>query len=676
VSRALTCMVVAAAGLAALAPTASSAGGASAVHTAKKHSKPRALRVRLVALSRARATRTGRVRVRVRARRRGRVRIVLRVRSRRKGVRVTRAAKRRTVRLPAGRTRTLTLRLTRRARRLLRSCVTVRLSVAAGRVRRPRARARSSRRYRPGRLCGAAAQPDGFNGDWPQWSFDLSGSRYNPAERTLTARNAGRLELKWAFAVPNTDGAQSSQPAVVGNTVYVGGRNGIFYALDALTGKERWEFDTRVVVGEKVPNPGLFPDPSASSGTNPLRDGPAVANGLVYFGDFNGYLYALDARTGRLRWATKLDSYVQAIVTGSPLYYRGVVYVGVSSNEVFTSSSPTYECCRARGSMVALDAATGKIRWKYYTVPEPKPAGRNSFGAQRYEPSGVSVWNTPAIDPASGRLHFGTSQNYTGETDHADAMIALDSASGTERWHHQLTQKDKWTAQCLFPVPGGNCPDPGPDFDFGSSANLFKVGKRRLVGQGQKSGVYHVLDARTGQIVWQTILNRASGKGGAGGQEGIQWGTAYDGERIYASTNQANPGTLFALDPASGRALWRAPNPANGCSSGGANAAKPGDCSLALPAAASVTPGVVWEGSRDGKMRAYSADRGHVLWEYDTARPFTGTNGLPGKGGSISGAGAAISRGMVYVNSGYQTANSPFTGISGNVLLAFGLPGR
>src|SRR3712207_1430475 len=130
-------------------------------------------------------------------------------------------------------------------------------------------------------------------------------------------------------------------------------------------------------------------------------------------------------------------------------------------------------------------------------------------------------------------------------------------------------------------------------------------GGRLLVGQGQKSGVYHVLDARTGEIVWQTILNKASGEGGAGGQEGIQWGTSYDGERIYASTNQGNPGTLFALDPATGHGLWRTPSPPEGCTTGGAAASRPGDCTPSLPAAVSTTPGLVFEGSRDGKMRVY-----------------------------------------------------------------------
>ena len=585
----------------------------------------------------------------------------------------------RTVRLKSNRSRRVRLALTERGLRVLRTCerLVLRATVARQGGKR-RAVRRTYRRGSRGCLPQAAPGPLARKGDWPAWGFDLAGGRHNPYERKLTPAAVPKLKLKWAFAVPDADGAQSSQPAVVGDTIYFGGRNGIFYALDARSGKTRWTFDTRSVVTPGGDDPGQAPPgggstPPGSAKRNLLRNGPAVVDGAVYFGDFTGFMYSLDAATGKLRWATELDLHPHAIITGSPTVYDGRVYMGVSSNEVFTALAPTYPCCQARGSMVAVDAQTGKIVWRYYTVPAPQLSGTNSYGAKRYEPSGVSVWNTPAIDHRSRSLHFGTSQNYTGETDRADAMIALKVRNGRERWGRQLTKGDNWTAACLFPTPGGNCPDPGPDFDFGSSANLFRAGGRLIHGQGQKSGVYHALDARTGKIVWQTILNKASGEGGAGGQEGIQWGSAYDGRRLYVSTNIASPGTLFALDPKSGKGLWKTPNPEDGCTTGGAAESDAGDCEPALPAAVSTTPGVVWEGGRDGKMRAYAAETGRLLWEYDTARPYETVNGEAGNGGSLSGGGAVVSRGMLYVNSGYQTASSPATGISGNVLLAFGL---
>src|SRR5438270_8987082 len=109
---------------------------------------------------------------------------------------------------------------------------------------------------------------------WRSWGFDVRGSRFNGAERAITPKNVQGLKLKWAFAVPTATG-QQSQPAVVRNTLYFGGTNGVFYALNATTGKRRWSFDTKPVV-------------HAGATGNPLRDGPAVSGGIVYFGDKKG----------------------------------------------------------------------------------------------------------------------------------------------------------------------------------------------------------------------------------------------------------------------------------------------------------------------------------------------------------------------------------------------------
>jgi polyvinyl alcohol dehydrogenase (cytochrome) len=164
--------------------------------------------------------------------------------------------------------------------------------------------------------------------------------------------------------------------------------------------------------------------------------------------------------------------------------------------------------------------------------------------------------------------------------------------------------------------------------------------------------------------VWQTQLS-VGGKGGIGG---IQWGSSWDGSKLYVATHQANPGQLFALDPATGSILWHNPNPADGCTTGGA--ATTTTCVLALPAAVTTIPGVAFEGSLDGKLRAYNTSNGTILWQYDTEQTYTGTNGVTGKGGAINAAGATVTGGMVYVNSGYALFGD---GTPGGVLLGFGL---
>ena len=219
---------------------------------------------------------------------------------------------------------------------------------------------------------------------------------------------------------------------------------------------------------------------------------------------------------------------------------------------------------------------------------------------------------------------------------------------------------------------GPNCPTLNPndkDYDV-QSPNIFYTvisnRLRKLIGVEQKSGVYHALDHETGAVVWQRQLS-----GGGGGLGGIQRGTSWDGERIYVATHDAQPGTLFALNPSNGQVIWSKPNPANGCDG------KPNrpQCRLALPAATTTVPGVVFQGSWDGNLRAHDARNGNILWQYNTYRSFYGTNGLTGQGGSINGAGAAVVGDMVFVNSGYS-AFGPGASLAGNVLLAFSLNGN
>ncbi len=501
--------------------------------------------------------------------------------------------------------------------------------------------------------------------NWSSWGHDLLNSRFNPFANDIRPGNVAKLALKWAFVFPDATTA-ASQPAIVDDTLYVGGWNAKFYALNAKTGQVKWSYDTTSFTGALPP------------GQNAVRNGPAVAGGKVYFGDLTGNLYALDARTGAFSWAKKLDSHPATRLTSSPVVWNGRVYIGVSSAETGIALNPQYPCCTFRGSMVALNARNGDEIWRYYPIAQtPQQTGVNAIGTPQFGPSGAPIWSSPAIDPLAGLLYFGTGQNYSNPaTNRSDSIIALELGTGRERWATQLTPNDRWNLACnpeLFgfpPTPFPNCPLPNvdnKDFDFGSSPNIFVAWKdgrlRTLVGAGQKSGIYHTLDAATGQIVWQTQVSI----GGVAGSGGIQWGTSWDGQRLYVSTHQANPGSLNALDPATGRILWTNKNPADGCTTGGA--ANDPDCRLAMPAAPSTVPGLVFAGSWDGKFRAYDSRSGKILWSYDTHQNFTGTNGLTGRGGSINGAGASIVDGTVYINSGYQPF--PNGGMAGNVLLAF-----
>lgn len=504
-------------------------------------------------------------------------------------------------------------------------------------------------------LAGSASATRVPAQDWATWTRDLSGSRYAAGEYRINPHNVGKLKLKWAFAYPRTGSTVvRSEPAVVGDTIYFGGSDGKFYARNARTGAARWEFDLTSV------------DPD---GFAVVWDGPAVAGGKVFFGDARGYFYALDARSGRLAWSTRIDAHPAATVTSSPIVYGGRVYVGVSSGE--NTLGRDYPCCTFRGHVDALDARTGALDWRYYTVPRPKRTGTWPSGAAKYEPSGAGVWSSPVIDPRSGTLYVGTGQNYTGSAGDVDTLLALNARTGAVRWKNQVTKADTWRSLCNDPEPEGYCPGLGDgsalDYDIGATPNIFRVGGRTLVGVGQKVGVYHAFDAATGAVVWRRQLGVPLPSGGV---SGIQWGSSFDGRRLYIATYYADPGTLFAVDPADGRVLWQTPNPADGCTTGGA--AQYPDCALAHAPAATSSPGLVWEGANDGKLRAYASRTGEVLWTYDTLRTFTGVNGIEGVGSAISGTGggAVVSHGMVYVQSGY---GPEYSTDKGHVLLAFGL---
>jgi len=492
------------------------------------------------------------------------------------------------------------------------------------------------------------------SGDWPAFQKDLSGSRYNGAERSITPANVAGLRLKWSFAFPYVASAiPQGQPTVAGGTVYTGGPDGKLYAINARTGQVRWTFS--------LATPAV------------VRNTPVVSGGRIVFGDTKGRLYAVRRTTGELLWSTPLDTHPTARMSSSPVVHGGKVFVGLSSSD--NVGGTDYACCTFRGHLDAVDLTDGSVLWRHYTVPEPRQVGTWPSGAARYEPSGAGVWGSPTVDPRTGTVYVGTGQNYTGTEGESDSLLALNAETGQVRWTRQMTHPDTWRLLCSLPnTPPGYCPgaEDGTDLDYDLAAlpNLFTVNGRPLVGIGQKSGIYHVLDARTGAIVWQRLL--ATPPPGPAVVFGIQWGTAYDGRRLYVATDQADPGTLYALDPATGALLWQTPNPADGCTTGGA-AAYPDVCFLAHPSAVSASPGLVYEGSTDGKVRAYRSDSGAVAWTYDTLRDFDGVNGLPGRGGAVSGnaGGVVVSDGMLFVRPG-QWPVYPDTRGRGLVLLAFG----
>lgn len=527
---------------------------------------------------------------------------------------------------------------------------------------------------------------------WPSAAQSILGNRSQPLETTLNTTNVSQLKPKWVFTMNGTAG-ESATPTVADGVVYFPDWNGYLYAVNAQTGGLIWQRQISSYDGQ----------PGQVSRNSPLIDG----NALI-LGDNAGsaqpagaHVFAVSRADGHLLWSTQVDSNPAAIVTSSPVAVGNEIVVGIASNEEADAESASYTCCSFRGAVAALDATSGHLLWKTYTVPSNAAQGgdSNTPCASSGPPTGCgytggAVWATPTVNTATNEVFVGTGNNYTtpdratacatadqnanppiddskctAPNDYFDSVLALNLQTGQIVWGHKVQGYDAWNVACLVGYqPGATwCPAPGsPDFDFGgSSPNLFVVQgsnghPETLVGDGQKSGIYWAFDPNNGKVVWDRLVGPGTSLGG------IEWGSAYDGQRIY--TPEANP----ALGPPNGYTLCCGGGTATGGSWAGLDpqtgafdwqTAVPGDYAALGPV--SVANGVMYGESMDGSstdpdMFALDASTGKVLWSYAA--------------GSSVIAGPAIVDGTVYWGAGYTHLGLPqFTG--NNRLYAFTLNG-
>ena len=481
---------------------------------------------------------------------------------------------------------------------------------------------------------------------WNGWGNDPTNARFQPAAAAgLTTRSVPKLTLKWAFGIPGGT-AMTAQPTVFAGRLFFGSENGTVYALDATTGCTYWQFKADAGVRSAV-------SVGPIAGTRPVKY-------AAYFGDFRANVHAVDALTGERIWSLKVDDHAAARITGGPTLVDGRLYVPVSSLEELPGARPNYPCCTFRGSIVAIDANTGKQLWKTYTIPEaPTMAGKNAVGTPLWKPAGAAVWAAPTVDVGRKLLYAATGNAYTDPAaPTSDAVIAMSLETGAIQWVSQVTPKDSFVVGCR--PDNDNCPDDvGPDFDFGNSPILRRLANgRSVIVIGQKSGVAYGMDPdKKGAVVWQYRAGQGSALGG------IEWGSAADERVMYvpvSDVTRAEAGGLHAIGVGSGERIWHTPAPALTCKGGLG-------CTGAQSAAISVIPGVVFSGSVDGHIRAYDTGDGRIIWDFDTVRDFDTVNGVRASGGSIDGPGPTIAGGMLYTGSGYGR----WLGRPGNVLLAF-----
>jgi polyvinyl alcohol dehydrogenase (cytochrome) len=495
---------------------------------------------------------------------------------------------------------------------------------------------------------------------WSGWGPNASNARFQSSKDAgISAADVPRLTLKWSFSFPDTSVVRS-QPAVYRGRIFAGSQDGSVYSLDARTGCTYWS--------SAVPAP-------VRSG---MTVGEVEGKPVLFFGEDLGSVYALDATSGKELWKVRPDEHPLAKVTATPVFHDGRLYVGVSSWEASMASTPTYACCTFRGSLSALDAKTGKVIWRQFSIPEAAtPRGKASGGGTIMGPSGASIWGSPTLDPEHDVIYATTGQNYSDPPSlTSDSVLAFRMSTGQRLWSRQLTANDAWNTSCQLPGKP-SCPKAGgPDFDLASSAILISLanGQRALL-LGQKSGMAYAVDPdHEGKILWSSRV----GEGGEHG--GIQWGSTTDGRNVYiglsdmrsrvtqkpgsndriSELDPTKGGGMFAFRTDNGELMWKTPPP--GC----------GDrrpCSPAQSAAVTAIPGVVFSGAEDGHLRAYSTTDGKIIWDYDTARDYKTVNGVPGHGGAMDAGGPVVAGGMLFVGSGYGLRG----GLPGNVLLAFSI---
>jgi polyvinyl alcohol dehydrogenase (cytochrome) len=485
---------------------------------------------------------------------------------------------------------------------------------------------------------------------WNGFGNGIDNARFQ-SETSLNASNVRKLKLKWVFGIGDTETAYG-QPTIIGDRLFFGAGDGTVYSLDRQTGCTIWAYHA----------------------TTSVRTAVTVQKvgerSLAFFGDQVGNVYAVDAETGKGVWQVRPEEHRATKITGAPQFYKSRLYVGFSSAEDVAAGFLKYPCCTFRGSVVALDSATGKQIWKTYTIAEkPHFIKKREDGVDMFGPAGAGVWGAPAIDPKRNALYVGTGNCYVvPAADTCDSVLALNLDTGQMNWHFQATPNDAFNLSCPLleheasdrEKKSETCSNSPLDVDMAQAMILGKLTDGRdILIAGQKSGDIWGLDPdNQGKVIWRTKFG------------GTRWGSAIDQENVYVGSfdrmiNDTGkklraPG-LAAIRIADGKKVWRALAPEPTCRSFNG-------CHAAFDSSVTLIWGVLFAGSRDGHLRAYSTKDASIIWDFDALQEFETVNGVKAHGGSFGGAsGPTIVGDMLYVGSGYGSLSR----IPGNALLAF-----
>ncbi len=350
-----------------------------------------------------------------------------------------------------------------------------------------------------------AANEPANAGQWMSYGRDYAEQRFSPLTR-INTDTIGQLGLAW-YADFDTRRGQESTPIVVDGVIYVTTAWSKIYAYEAKTGRELWKFDPRV--------PGEW---AVNACCDVVNRGVAAWNGKVYIGTIDGRLIAVDAASGKPVWdVLTIPRGEPYAITGAPRVVKGLVLIGNGGAEFST-----------RGYVSAYDAGSGKLIWRWYTVPgDPARPFENpqmemaakTWGGQWWKAGGGgTVWDGITYDPVTDLVFIGTGnggpwpaeiRDPGGKGDHLflSSIVALKPMTGEYVWHYQQVQRDSWDYTAVQQI---------------TVADLEIEGRRRhVIMQAPKNGYFYVLDAASGELIsakpivplnWSTGIDMRTGR--------------------------------------------------------------------------------------------------------------------------------------------------------------------
>lgn len=389
--------------------------------------------------------------------------------------------------------------------------------------------------------CGAKATA---GGEWPAYGHDLANTRSQPEEHALTPAAAAGLQPAWVFSTSSAGDTTSLQstPVVAGGCVFVGSAKGVAYALDSGTGALIWKRQL------DVPTPGAG---------GALVGAPAVSGrALIYLVSQQDapYVIALDRSDGSILWrSAPVTTRAGAYTNASTVVARGIVFMGFSVAE----GDPN-----GQGGFALVDASNGSVLKVTDTVPKADQASGDAGGG---------LWATPAFDPATGYAYIGAGNPFSRQREHANtnAILKIDLARGRKTFgqivasykgnvdqYSEALEAASHTPVCAATDQDVTLPLDDPacgqlDLDFGAAPNLFRdSGGRLLVGDLQKSGVYHVAQADSMAPAWTALV-------GVSCQACNAASTAFDGDAVLGVFTPG--GVMASIGRDAGAVNWRAP---------------------------------------------------------------------------------------------------------------------